>query len=110
MISNTISIEKIKEIIIPILNNYPVSKAILFGSYAKGKASKSSDIDLYIDTNGKLKGLDFVGLLEILSDTLGRDIDLIDKSHIEPDSLLTQEIESKGMIIYEKSENYSKNN
>ncbi len=110
MISNTISIEKIKEIIIPILSNYPVSKAILFGSYVKGEASDSSDIDLYIDTNGKLKGLDFIGLLETLSDTLGRDIDLIDKSHIEPNSLITQEIENSGTVIYEKSEDYSKNN
>ncbi|HAQ40058.1 MAG TPA: nucleotidyltransferase domain-containing protein [Clostridiales bacterium] len=83
---------------------------MLFGSYAKGKASKNSDIDLYIDTKGKLKGLDFVGLLENLSDALGKDIDLIDKSHIEPDSLLTQEIESGGTVIYEKSENYSKDN
>lgn len=106
MISNTDSIENIKEKIKPILSNYPVSKAILFGSYAKGKASKSSDIDLYIDTNGKLKGLDFVGLLEILSDALGSDIDLIDKTHVEPNSLLTREIESEGMVIYEKPENY----
>lgn len=110
MISNTNSIEEIKETIIPILKNYPISKAILFGSYAKGKASKNSDIDLYIDTNGKLKGLDFVGLLETLSDTLGRDIDLIDKTHIEPDSLIRQEIENEGTVIYEKSEDYSKDN
>jgi len=110
MTSGIISIEKIKEIIIPILNNYPVSKAILFGSYAKGKASESSDIDLYIDTNGRLKGLDFVGLLETLSDSLGTDIDLIDKSHIEPDSSINQEIENGGTVIYEKSKDYPKNN
>ena len=34
-----------------------------------------SDIDLYIDTNGELRWLDFVGLLEILVNTLGVDID-----------------------------------
>jgi predicted nucleotidyltransferase len=110
MTSNIISIEKIKEKIMPILSKYPVNKAILFGSYAKGEATKNSDMDLYIDTNGKLRGLDFVGLLEILVDTLGVDIDLIDKSHIEPDSLIMQEIEDGGMVIYEKSEDYSKDN
>ena len=109
MTSDTISIEKIKEIIIPILKKYPVRKAILFGSYAKGNVSQSSDIDLYIDTNGILKGLDFVGLLETLSNSLGIDIDLIDSSHIEPDSSINQEIENEGMVIYEKSEDYSKN-
>jgi len=80
MISNTISIEKIKEITIPILSNYPVSKAVLFGLYAKGKSSKNSDIDL------------------------------IDKSHIEPDSAINKKIEKEGMVIYEKSKDYPKNN
>lgn len=110
MTSDIITIDKIKEKTIPILRNYPVDKAILFGSYAKGEASGNSDIDLYIDTNGKLKGLDFVGLLEILVNTLGIEIDLIDKSHIEPNSLIIQEIENEGMVIYEKSENHPKNN
>lgn len=110
MTSNTITIEQIKEKAIPILVSYPVNKAILFGSYAKGIATDKSDIDLYIDTNGKLKGLDFVGLLETLIDTLGIDIDLIDKSHIEPNSSILQEIEDGGLVLYEKSQDNSKNN
>ena len=110
MTSNVISVETIKDKTIPIFRDYPVDKVILFGSYAKGDATNVSDIDLYIDTNGKLRGLDFVGLLEILIYTLGIDIDLIDKSHIEPDSLIIQEIENGGMVIYEKSKDYSKDN
>lgn len=106
MDSNTISVEQIKKKMIPILKNYPVKKAILFGSFAKGEANNTSDIDLYIDTNGKLRGLDFVGLLEILVDTLEIDIDLIDKSHIDKNSLIIQEIEDGGMVIYEESKDY----
>ena len=108
MKSNFISVETIREKTAPIFENYPINKAILFGSYAKGNVTISSDIDLYIDTNGKLRGLDFVGLLEILVDALGADIDLIDKSHIEPDSLIIQEIEDGGVVIYEKSKDYYK--
>ncbi len=110
MVFNVISIETIKKKIIPILRKYPVDKAVLFGSYAQGKVTEKSDIDLYIDTNGKLKGLDFVGLLEILVDALGVNIDLIDKSHVESDSLIIRKIEDGGIIIYEKSEDYFKNN
>lgn len=110
MSSNIISVENIKEKMIPILRNYNVNKAILFGSFAKGEANDNSDIDLYIDTNGRLKGLDFVGLIETLVYTLGMDVDLIDKSHIDTNSLIIQEIENGGMVIYEKSENYSKDN
>lgn len=110
MTSDSVSIENIKEVITPILGCYPVYKAILFGSYAKREAKKNSDIDLYIDTNSQLKGLDFVGLLENLVEALGKDVDLIDKSHIEPDSLIYHEIMNGGTVIYEKPEYYSKNN
>lgn len=110
MTSNFISVESIREKTVPIFENYPVSKAILFGSYAKGNATISSDIDLYIDTNGKLRGLDFVGLLEMLVNTLEMDIDLIDRSHIEQGSFIMQEIENGGMVIYEKSNDYLKDN
>lgn len=110
MASNFISIETIKEKTSAIFRDYPIRKAILFGSYASGNVTETSDIDLYIDTNGKLRGLDFVGLLEILVDTLEVDIDLIDRTHIEDNSLIMQEIENGGMVIYEKSEDYSKDN
>ena len=110
MISNIMSIKEIKEKAMPIFASYPVDKAILFGSYAKGESTNNSDIDLYIDTDGRLEGLDFVGLLEILVDTLGVDVDLIDKSHIEPDSLIIKEIENGGMVIYEKSKDYLEDN
>lgn len=110
MNSNFISVETIKEKIIPIFEEYPVNKVILFGSYAKGNATIASDIDIYIDTNGKLRGLDFIGLLEILVSTLETDIDLIDKSHIEKDSFIMEEIENGGMVIYEKSKDCSKDN
>lgn len=110
MTSNTITITEIKRKIIPIFQKYPVDNAILFGSYAKGEASNTSDIDLFIDTKGRLRGLDFVGLIEVLVETLGIDIDLIDKSHIEPDSLIYKEIENGGIVIYEKSNDYSEDN
>ena len=110
MASNITSVEIIKEKLTPIFEEYPVNKAILFGSYAKGNVTTASDIDLYIDTDGKLKGLDFIGLLEMLVSTLEIDIDLIDRSHIEQDSLIMQEIENGGMVIYEKSKDYSKDN
>ena len=105
---NSIKIEQIKEKIIPVLKKYPVDKAILFGSYAKGEATENSDIDLFIDTNGKLKGLDFVGLIEILFETTEMEIDLIDKSHIEPGSPIMKEIEKEGLVIYEKPKDYQK--
>jgi len=54
--------------------------------------------------------LDFVGLIEVLVDALGKEIDLIDKSHIELDSLIINEIEERDIVIYEKSGDCSKDN
>ncbi len=102
MVNNSITIEELKNKATLIFRSYPVNKAILFGSYEKNRAGNDSDIDLYIDSNGKLKGLDFIGLLEELVNALGKDIDLFDKSHIEPESSILKEIETEGVVLYEK--------
>lgn len=44
-------------------NDFPVSAVYLFGSYAKGKAQKNSDIDLAIVGNSRKKYWDIVTLL-----------------------------------------------
>lgn len=45
---NFSSIEGLAEIVKPILKNYPVQKAIVFGSASRGDLSKRSDIDIVI--------------------------------------------------------------
>ncbi|MFR6587319.1 MAG: nucleotidyltransferase family protein [Ruminococcus sp.] len=39
--------EQIQQILFPVFLQYPVKKAILFGSYAKGTAETKSDIDIF---------------------------------------------------------------
>ena len=41
----------IKSIIKAIADNFPVEKIILFGSYANGKATADSDLDLFVIMN-----------------------------------------------------------
>ena len=72
------------------------------GSFARGQAQPKSDLDLFIDTDSRLKGLDFVGLLDTLVNTLKIEVDLIDKSHLEPHSFIFKEIEKNSVVIYEK--------
>jgi predicted nucleotidyltransferase len=106
MCPTVLTAEIIRKKAMPVFKDYPVEKAILFGSYSKNEAVCNSDIDLYIDTKNELKGLDFVGLIEVLTEKLGTEIDLIDRSHIEPESLILDEIQNKGTVIYEKSKDY----
>lgn len=94
------SIKQISEILFPVFESHGVKRAILFGSYGKGTATEKSDIDLLVDSG--LRGLRFFGLLSAVQSALSKDIDLLDVSCIEKDSLIDQEIRNTGVIVYEK--------
>lgn len=75
-----------------------VKRAALFGSYARGDATKDSDIDLLIEFRGKNKSLLDLAELKInLEDNLGKHVDLITYNSIHP--LLRDRILSEQVII-----------
>ena len=91
---------RLRRIIEQIKKNQKISLAILFGSYAKGTASKESDIDIYIDTtDNKIK----------------EEVELIDSKisvkigNYNKDSLLIKEIEKAHTIIKGVELYYEKN-
>ncbi len=96
------TIEEIKSILQDILKNFEVKKAILFGSYAKNTQTSKSDIDLVIDSDGKLLNIYFYGLLEDLVQKLQKNIDLFEISEIQKDSRIYNDIKNEGVIVYEK--------
>jgi len=96
------TIEELKLILQDILKNFAVKKAILFGSYAKNNPTSKSDIDLVIDSEGKLLNIYFYGLLEDLVQKLEKNIDLFEISEIQKDSRIYNDIQREGIIVYEK--------
>ncbi len=82
--SSVYTIKEIKKIIKPILNKYGITEIYLFGSYARGEAKESSDIDIYCD-KGNVKALIDQGLLEDeLEASLNKKVDIIfDSSYID---------------------------
>lgn len=96
------TIEELKTILQEILRDFAVKRAILFGSYAKNLATSTSDIDLVIDSEGKLLNINFYGLLEDLVEKLQKDIDLFEISEIHKDSRIYNDIQKEGVIVYEK--------
>lgn len=94
------TVPQLREMLSPVFARNGVRRAILFGSYGKGAATGHSDIDLLVDSD--LKGLRFVELLDELQDTLDKNVDLFNVSHIEPGSLIDYEIQSTGVTVYEK--------
>ena len=101
--SKIVNMEFIKKNIALCLKDVPVVKAILFGSYAKGTQDDISDIDIVIDSKGRLKGFKFFGLLEKLSTSLGKTVDLIEISEIDRDSEMYNTIIREGVVVYESA-------
>lgn len=71
------TIEEIQQLITPILQEYEVEKAYIFGSYARGEATEDSDVDIMIK-KGKLETLlQFSGLALKIETVLHKELDLV---------------------------------
>lgn len=81
-----------------VFERYEVSFCYLFGSYAKGKATQTSDVDLLISVN--VKGLKFYGLVEEIRTALHKKVDVLDMNQLKENIELTEEIFKDGIKIY----------
>lgn len=92
------TIEEIRSIVAPIAAVHGVDRIYLFGSYARGEATPSSDIDLRVD-KGRLKGLIALGALYAdLEDGLGKKLDLLTTGSL--DQKFLQHIAKEEVLIY----------
>ena len=96
------SINDIKKLLNDVLRDTGVKKATLFGSYAKNTPTANSDIDILLDSNGKIKGLKFFAIIDMIKEQFDKDVDVIEKSEIEKGSNIEKEIEKTGVVVYEE--------
>lgn len=93
------TIDEIKNIVAPIAKEYGVQRVFLFGSYARGEATSSSDLDFRVD-KGTLKGLFALGgLYNDLKECFGKELDLLTTGSLE--SQFLNQIASEEILIYE---------
>jgi len=97
------TIKDIGEKLYPLFSGLPIEKAILFGSYAKGNPTRASDVDILIDSKGKIRGIDFFGVLEDIIDALKIPVDLIEASQVIDGGRAQREIMETGVVIYERA-------
>lgn len=102
MTNKIYSIDEIKKILYEILKDTEIQRAILFGSYAKNTPTKSSDLDILIDSNGKIRGLKFYAIMGTIKEKFNKDVDIIEKSEIDKNSKIEKEIERTGVVVYER--------
>lgn len=93
-----LKIEDIKQKCSDIFIDYNIDYCYLFGSYSKGKAKENSDVDLLISST--VKGLKFYGLVEKISNSLRKKVDLLDMGQVVNNPELLNEILKDGIKIY----------
>lgn len=93
-----LTIETIKNACAKVFDGYEVRCCYLFGSYAKGKETPKSDVDLLIDSD--VKGIKFVGFIEKLRVELHKVVDLLDINQVIQNAELLKEILKDGIKIY----------
>ena len=98
-----LSMEEIKSYITPVVEKYPIEKVILFGSYARGDASNTSDIDLVVESRGRLLNRKIFALGGELLDILPVRVDVYDILEIANPSAMYENILKEGVVIYDVS-------
>jgi len=79
----------------------PVIKAYLFGSYSRGEADNTSDVDILVDLDyTKHIGLDFVTMQSELQQKLRKKIDLVSSKSIS--KYIQPFIDKDKVLIYER--------
>lgn len=80
----TKNIQDIKDLIQPILSEYGVEKAEVFGSFASGNITDASDVDMLVSMKNPVSLITFFKLNNKLEDVLGRKVDLATPDSINP--------------------------
>ena len=92
---NKTEIEDIKEKIIPLLKKNKVTKAGIFGSYARGEQTKKSDVDILVEVNDNMGLIGFISLKMLIEKAIKRKIDLVEYGSIKKElkkNILNEEI------------------
>lgn len=93
------SIPEISRRVFPIAEAYGVKRLSMFGSYARGEATLSSDIDLRIVEDGDLHGLIMLArFCRELQDSLNLPVDVLTNDALSPEML--ERIKRDEVMIY----------
>ena len=94
-----LTIEQIKNTVVPIAKKYKAAEVYLFGSYARGEAREDSDLDFLIHT-GTMRGmLQYMGFVLDLEDVFGCHVDVVTDG-IEDQEFLNR-IKKDEVLLYE---------
>ena len=74
---NVYSLKQLKTLIKPIFQKYEINEIYLFGSYARGEATKDSDVDIYCSKGNVRSLIDQGRLIDELKAVLNKEVDIV---------------------------------
>lgn len=84
--SKIYTVEELRSLVVPLLSKHDMKEARLFGSYARGDADESSDIDLLLTGNPGFRPLSVYGVSAELREATGKDVDVYEMCELDPGS------------------------
>lgn len=91
-------LEKITEKIKPVAQKYNLTYVWIFGSYAKKKQTKNSDIDILVKTEDVAEGFKLVEVKFALEEVLEKNVDIVTTGSIEGSLLEGEDLEE--ILVY----------
>jgi predicted nucleotidyltransferase len=77
-------VEEHREKILELAARHGASNVRVFGSFARGEGTESSDLDLLVTLEEKRSLLDLVGLKQDIEDLLHRSVDVVTEPALSP--------------------------
>jgi len=96
--SGILTLDSIIDMCAEVFGKYDIEFCYLFGSYAKGTAKETSDVDLLVASS--VKGLEFFGMVEKLRERLKKKVDVLNFEQLNENLQLTKEVMKDGIRIY----------
>ena len=96
------TIEEIKEKVTPIFEKRGVIQAVIFGSYATGKAHEESDIDFVVKVDENMCLFEFAGISGDVEEALEKRIDFLPMHHVPKGGEIDMVVRERGLIIFDE--------
>lgn len=95
-------LEKISEKVKPVAQKYNLTYIWVFGSYAKKKQRRDSDIDIIVKTEDVAEGFKIVEVKFALEEALQKEVDIITTGSIKGSLLEDEDLEE--VLVYSAEE------
>ena len=91
--------KQVQDAIKVLLRRYGAESAVLFGSYARGEQTDTSDIDVIVFGGRNFKKSNIFAFAEELRQMTGKDVDAFEICEVDPQTPFYQSVMEEGIRI-----------